>query len=147
MEEAQTPAKKTKKNRTVTLKVNRDVLVIVIALVLIIAAYFVGFQKGETKGKNDRSSSLSSSSRQNGESVSNRWTSVGTVQEISDSSIKVVDSRKETKQAKITKDTTIVDRKGTKLTAKDIKKDQRVIISGTKDDKNNLTATRIRIQQ
>lgn len=147
MEEAQAPAKKTKKNKTVTLKVNRDVLAVIIAVVLIGAAYFIGFHNGQEDAKKNPSSSAASLSRQNGESVSNRWTSVGTVQEVSDNSIKVVDSRKETKQAKITKDTTIVDRKGTKLTAKDIKKDQRVIISGTKDDKNNLTATRIRIQQ
>lgn len=141
-------SKKPKKNRTVTLKINRDILVIIIAAVLVIAAYFVGVHNGREQAKKDRTSSLSNLERGNNPaSASNRWTSVGTVQEASDNSIKVVDSRKETKQAKITKDTTIVDRKGTKLAAKDIKKDQRVIISGTKDDKGNLTATRIRIQQ
>lgn len=141
--------KKSKKNRTLTLKINRDVLIILIAIVLAVVTYFIGYHNGQESDKKGRAGSLSDMSRQNSESLSNRWTSVGTVTEISDSKIKVKDSRGDTKEAAITKDTIIVDRKGTKLATKDIKKDQRVIVSGTKDtkDKNKLTTTRIRIQQ
>ena len=139
--------KKSKRKRIVTLRINRDLLMVIIAAVLILVAYLVGVQNGEDKSKKSAKAGLSDISRQSSEALSNRWTSVGTVQEVSDATIKVKDSRGETKDAKITKDTNIVDRKGTKLAAKDIKKNQRVIVSGTKDDKNNLTATRIRIQQ
>lgn len=139
--------KSKKKNRTVTLRVNRDVLMVLVAVVLIASAYFIGVNKGENKTSKTAKNGLSSTAEKNAATSSNRWTSVGSVEEVSESNIKVKDSRNEVKDAKITKDTSIVDRKGTKLTAKDIKKDQRVIVSGTKDDKNVLTATRIRIQQ
>lgn len=137
---------KPKKSRTVTMKVNRDVLTIGIALLLVVAAYFVGYHNGQNHPSNKNSLTTSDSVRQNASAASNRWTSVGIVTEVTESSIKVKDSRGQIKDAKITKDTTIVDRKGTKLTTKEIKKDTRVIISGTKDG-NTLSATRIRIQQ
>lgn len=142
-----TEFQKTKKKRIITLRVNRDLLTIGIAIVLIVVAYMVGVQNGEDKAKKNGKAGSSDITRQSSASMSNRWTSVGMVQEVSDRAIKVKDSRNEVKDAKITKDTSIVDRKGAKLTTKDIKKDQRVIVSGTKDDKNTLTATRIRIQQ
>ncbi len=140
-------ANKTKKNRIITLRINRDILMVAVAVLLIVAAYFVGVNKGENKSKNTRKDGLASLTSRTAESSSNRWTSVGSVQEVSETAVKVKDSRGKVKDAKITKDTAIVDRTGTKLTTKDIKKDQRVIVSGTKDAKDVLTATRIRIQQ
>lgn len=147
-DEAPAAAKSKKKNRTVTFRINRNVLFVGIAVIFVIGVYFLGVHQGQKKAK-PSTQSPASLDRANAAATSNRWTSVGTVQEVSDSSIKVKDSRDEVKQAAITKDTKIVNRKGEQLKASDIKKDQRVIISGTKDekDKNKLTATRIRLQQ
>lgn len=138
---------KSKNKRMVTLRISREVLIIIIAAVLILAAYFVGVKNGKDSINKSRRENSSDLAKRDSSASSNRWTAVGNVQEISDTNIKVKDSRDEVKDAKITKDTTIVDRKGTKLAAKDLKKDQRVIVSGTKDDKGALTATRIRLQQ
>lgn len=131
-------------------KLSKPVIYTLVVLLLLGGTFVAGMNYGENKQKKHQTKSLADLSKSSpSAALQNRWTSVGTVQEVSDSKIKVKDSRNETKEASITKDTIIVDRKGTKLTAKDIKKDQRVIVSGTKDekDKNKLTATRIRIQQ
>lgn len=138
-------ASKSKKNRTLTLRVNRDVFMIGVAVVLILVAYFYGVHNGRDQINKDQKAGMSDLNR-TAVATSARWTSVGTVQEVSNSSIKIVDTRKETKQVKIAKDTVVVGRTGEKISAKEIKKGQRVIVSGTTDDKNNLTATRIRIQ-
>ncbi len=131
----------------VSKKAGKRLLIVAIIGLVLGGVYYAGIKKGESRSKAANSKLSSSTTKKANDTASNRWTSVGTVLEVSADSIKVKDSRGETKQAKITKDTVVVDKKGTKLSAKDIKKDQRVIVSGTKDAKNNLTTSRIRIQQ
>ena len=145
-------AEKPHKRRRVRLpkiskKAGKRLLIVAVIGLVLGGVYYAGVKKGESRSKAASSKLTSSTAKKANDTASNRWTSVGTVLEASADSIKVKDSRGETKQAKITKDTVVVDKKGTKLSAKDIKKDQRVIVSGTKDTKNNLTATRIRLQQ
>ncbi len=141
-----------RKKRTALPKLSKPVIYALVSVIVLLVTFIAGVNYGENRQANHKTSE-SSDGRGRSNSLSSaaqsRWTSVGTVQEVSEKQIKVKDSRNETKEAAITKDTVIVDRKGTKLSAKEIKKDQRVIISGTKDekDKNKLTATRIRIQQ
>ncbi len=122
---------------------------VIIAILLIIGAYFLGSHQGAQKQKKADEKAHPSAVNASGSNPAsqNRWTSVGTVQDISATSITVKDSRGETKQAKIESNTAVVDSKAAKTNVQAIKKDQKVIISGTKDDKGNLTATRIRIQQ
>lgn len=135
--------KKKSSNMSVTIRFNRTFFMVALAVIVLVVVFFLG----SSYGANQEKGKSGSSSRTNSSLINqNRWTAVGTVQEVSDSQIKVKDSRDQIKEASITKETKIVDRKGTDLSAKDIKKDQRVIISGEKDG-DKLTATRIRIQQ
>ena len=76
-----------------------------------------------------------------------RWSAIGTVQEVSDKVIKVKNSKGDVQEAQITKDTIITDKTAKKTDIKAVAKDQKVIISGTKDDKGKLTALRIRIEK
>ena len=140
--EQQVGEKKKRASRSVTLKLNLNFFYVAIAIVVLVVVFFLGRASSDTDSKSTaKDSPLSASSRSQ-----NRWTSVGNVEEVSDAKIKVKDSRDQVKEASITKDTKIVDRKGTNLKASDIKKAQRVIISGEKDGEK-LIATRIRIQQ
>lgn len=138
-----------KKNKTLTIKVNRTSAIILGVVVLVVAALFIGKAWGADRQKKADAKSNPFSSRTANTPISNRWTSVGTITTVSDSSITVKDSRGQEKVAAITKDTKIVNRKNEDLKPSDLKKDQRIIISGTKDekDKNKLSATRIRLQQ
>lgn len=138
------PQPQKKKGRAITIRLSLRVAIVCGIILLLLASFVSGTIYGEHRQKqakytNPRSHNASNVS-------SNRWASVGTILEVSDSEIKVKDSRNQEKVAKITKDTKIVDRKGTNLTTKELKKDQRVIVSGEKDG-NKLTATRIRLQQ
>lgn len=148
MDEGQSPH--SKKNKTMTLKVNRKLFLVLLAVAVLLVTFFIGKSYGVSQQKEADKKNNPLTSRTNGNSsVSNRWTSVGTVIEVSDKSIKIKDSRDQEKTASITKETKIVNRKGESLSAKDLKKDQKVIVSGTKDEKDEkkLTATRIRLQQ
>lgn len=135
--------KKTERSKTITL--NRNLFFVCLAVLVLILVFFLGSAYGGNK-QQDNTNRRESSDSARSASSSSRWTSVGTVLEISDSKIKVVDSRKQEKTAEITKDTKIVNRKGETVKTSDIKKDQRVIISGEKDG-DKLNATRIRLQQ
>ena len=137
--------KKTRKSKNVTLIMNRRMFTILVVVLVLVVVFFLGSAYGSRKS-DSKGNSSGASSNSDRPSTSNRWTSVGTVQEISDSKIKVKDSRDQEKEAAINKETKIVDRKGTVLKTSDIKKDQRVIVSGEKDG-DKLVATRIRLQQ
>ncbi len=118
----------------------------ILGIVLVLAVTFLlGNSYGMHRQKNSTKNKLSSA---NGSALlsANRWTSVGKITEVSDSKIKIKDSRDQEKEAEINKDTKIVNRKGDTVTAGDLKKDQSVIISGEKDG-DKLKATRIRLQQ
>ncbi|RTK95082.1 hypothetical protein EKI60_01350 [Candidatus Saccharibacteria bacterium] len=134
--------KKSKRSKNVTFVFNRKAFYVASAIVVLVVVFFLGSAYGSKK--DGKASNAGSSPRSS--SSSNRWTSVGTVQEISDAKVKVKDSRGQEKEAEINKETKIVDRKGTALKPADIKKDSRVIVSGEKDG-DKLTATRIRLQQ
>lgn len=142
MRDSNDAPKKAKKSKNVTFVFNRKAFYAVSAAVVLVVVFFLGSAYGSKK--EDKASNASTSARSS--SASNRWTSVGTVQEISDSKVKVKDSRNQEKEAEINKEAKIVDRKGATLKAADIKKDSRVIVSGEKDS-NKLIATRIRLQQ
>ena len=132
-----------KPEKTLTIKVNRKLFIAIVAIVVLVGVFFLGSAYGSHKQKKQSTNSLSNVSRS---AFSNRWTAVGTIIEASESEVKIKDSRDQIKTASINKDTKIVDRKGTEVPAEDLKKDQRIIASGEKDG-DNLTVTRVRLQQ
>lgn len=125
-------------------KIPKTVRIIILVIFLVIFSFIAGCKYGSSKEKSKIEKTKSTTKTSNS-AVSNRWTAVGLITEISDTQIKVVDSRKKEYVAEINKDTSILDRKGTKLSKSDLKKDLKVIITGEKD-KDKLKATRIRIQ-
>lgn len=145
MDEVQdnTPSQKPKKaKRMITIKMSARTLSILLVVLAIIISFFIGKNYGEKHAS--PSSKLSNAARNATGANSNRWTAVGNITEVSETHIKVKDSRGETKEGDIAKDVSITDRTGKKLTPKDLKKDMRVIVSGTKDG-NKQTVTRIRV--
>ena len=138
---------KPKKSKHITFVFNRNAFYIASAVIVLVVVFFLGSAYGSRN--ESKTTKLTDPKTAASRATQNRWTSIGTVQEVSDTKIKVKDSRDEVKEATINKETKIVDRKGTTLKPSDIKKDSRVIISGTKDEKDEkkLTATRIRLQQ
>lgn len=145
MNETSQPAEKPKKlhraRRVAKNKKFRRGVVIILAAVGI---FLLGTWYGINHQKKAQKSALEN--RSSSAATSNRWTAVGTVTEVSSDKIKVKDSRGQDKEASITKETKIVNRKGEQKSVNDLKKDQKVIVSGEKDG-NNLTVTRIRIQE
>lgn len=136
------PSKSKKLHRVRKVATNRKFLMILAAVVVLAGTFYAGSVYGASQEKKDSKSASSADAT----TRSSRWTTVGTVVEVTDKKIKVKDSRDQEKEATVSDDTQITDRKGNKLTIGDIKKDQRVIVSGEKDG-NNLKATRIRLQQ
>lgn len=125
-------------------KIPKSVKIILLVILLIIISFIAGCKYGSSREKSKIENTKSTSKTSNS-ATSNRWTAVGLITEVSDTQIKVVDSRKKEYVAEINKDTAILDRKGTKLSKSDLKNDLKVIISGEKDN-DKLKAIRIRIQ-
>lgn len=115
---------------------NRNLFLIGSAVLVLVVVFLLGSAYGSNKQKHKVSSSLQNT---RSSQLANRWTALGTIVEVSDSQIKVKDSRNQEKTAAITKDTKIVNRQGDTLKPSDLKKDQRVITSGEKDG-DKLTA-------
>lgn len=125
---------------------------VVIVVALFAGVYYAGDQHGAKRqkaydDKHRSPASVLSRGNPGASPVNNRWSAIGTIQEFNDKSIKVKNSRGEIQEAVINKDTSITDKTAKKVDTKSLKKDARVIVSGTKDDKGKLTATRIRLQQ
>ncbi len=135
------------KSKKVTLTFDRRAGIVVSIIVSLLAAFWLGTLYGSHKNK---SSSTFDTLREKAKTTSNtRWNGVGTVTEVSNSTITIKESVGGTRMAAITKSTEILDRKNKKISIDQIKKDQRVIVSANKDakDANKLTATRIRVLQ
>jgi hypothetical protein len=121
-------------------------------IILAIGIYYLGDQNGSKRQKKISESKqqvVSSSLPQISTVVSRRWSAVGAVEEVSDRSIKVINSKGDFIESFITKATVITGTDGKITELKAVKKGSRIIAIGTKDEKdqNILTATRIRIQR
>lgn len=143
----QTHTQNRHKKITLTISLDTVTKLIIAGLVggLFLAVYVAGARHGKEEQKAIQNASTTSSTPHS--TLSNRWSAIGTVQEIRDNLITVRDSRGKEQQATINKDTTITDKTAKKVDIKTIKNDTKVIVSGTKDNKGSLTATRIRLTQ
>lgn len=139
--------KKTRSNKKLTFTITMG-LVTKIILGLIVVAILLGVYKlGVNNGKDQKANQSPASRLQSAaNSASKRWSQIGTVTEVTDSKIKIKDSKGE-EEALVNGETVVTGSDGKKADIKAVKKDQRVVATGTKDDKGVQTATRIRIQK
>lgn len=78
--------------------------------------------------------------------ITKRWAVIGYVESITINTIKIRDSRGDIKEAALVKDLGITDRKHNKVELKNIKVGDKILVTGNKNDKGQLTATKIRLQ-
>ena len=156
MEESEFHAKKKKQAKKVTFTITFGLVVKVIVFALIAALMFGIYQTGYNNGKKQAktiSPTLPLDFRDRiqpggGAMQSRRWSAIGTITDVNDKTIKIKDSRDKEESANFTKDTSVIGSDGKKTDVKALKKGQKIIISGEKDDKDqNRTVTRIRIQK
>jgi hypothetical protein len=158
MEEVEVVEKKTKSTKSakkVTFTITFNLIVKLIIAGAIILVLFGVYTLGTKNGKENAKTSVSSSSAGNRDSMLNgsnsplrRWSAIATITEVSDKKLSFKDSAGKEQKASFTKETAFLGSDGKKTDVKALKKDQKVIISGEKDEKGeNRTVTRIRIQK
>ena len=77
-----------------------------------------------------------------------RWSAIATITAVDAKKISFKDSAGKDQTSNFTKETLVMGSDGKKTDIKALKKDQKIIISGDKDQKGeNRTVTRIRIQK
>ena len=134
---------------TIPLGLATKMIIALLAVLLVFGIYKLGDRNGANREKTSKTngSSFSSASTAN-RNASRRWSSIGTITDVNDKTIKVKDARGKEQTASFTKDTIVTSSDGKQTDAKALKKDQKVIVTGDKDEKgNNLTVSRIRIQK
>lgn len=125
---------------------------VAIALVMIItsvAMYNLGYSKGTKDQKIAEANKLSQAAKVAAGLpgiLENRWSVVGTVENISADSISVKNNKGSVQEAALNSDTEITLKPSRKTDVSSIKKGAKVIVLGTKGDDGKVTATMIRIQ-
>lgn len=145
--------KAARKKRRMNIKLSKRTIKVLVGLIVVVGllagVYYAGDHHGASRQKAYDAKHPLSALRPNGVAttpITNRWTAIGTVTEVTDKLVKIKDAKGIVQEAIIDKDTAFTDKTGKKVDIKSVKKDVRVIASGTKDDKGKQTATRIRIQ-
>lgn len=158
MEEVEVVEKKNKptksaKKVTFTITFNLIVKVIIAAAVLLLlfGVYTLGMNNGKDDAKKTGPSSNAGyrDSMMNGSnSPLRRWSAIATITDVNDKKLSFKDSAGKEQTATFTKETVFLGSDGKKTDVKALKKDQKVIISGEKDEKGeNRIVTRIRLQK
>lgn len=128
----------------------KKLLIVLLVIACAYGIFYLGQQSGIAKQK-ELDKKLVSSSRDRStdrpSATQNRKTFIGTVASISDKQIEVTPRTGDKAKVVITETTRITGSDGKKTDVKAIKKDQKVIVSTTKDKDGKYTATRIRIQK
>ncbi len=125
----------------------------IIILVVIAAAYgifYLGQQSGAKNQKAEDAKTIASAKKNPtnpSSSLMNRKTFIGTVSSVNDKALEITPRTGDKVTIKITSDTKVTGSDAKKTDVKAIKKDQKVIVSTTKDKDGKYTATRIRIQK
>lgn len=158
MEEVEVVEKKNKSTKaakkvTFTITFNLIVKVMITAAVLLLL--FGVYTLGMNNGKEDAKKIVPPSSAGYRESMMNgsnsplrRWSAIATITEVNDKKLSFKDSTGKEQTASFTKETVFLGSDGKKTDVKALKKDQKVIISGDKDEKGeNRTVSRIRLQK
>lgn len=138
---------KSSKKRGLTVKLGEKSFVLLGIIIAVALVFGIGYKAGVSHQKKEVAAQRSKNLRsQSFLDTLPRWTSIGTITNITENKLVLKDIRGDTKEAKLTKESRITDRMGKTLTRNDLKKDQKIIVSGERDKKGNLTVTRIRVQ-
>jgi hypothetical protein len=141
---------KNKINFTVSKKNLIIILSVVIAIALLATAYSVGYKTGAKNQKASDAKKQKAATSQSSELpdfIKNRWSIVGTVEEVSGKSITVKNNKGLVQTASINNNTKVSEKSTNKTTIQAVKKGSSVIVIGSKDDNNNFTASMVRIKQ
>ena len=126
------------------------VLIVILVAVYSYGLFYLGQQSGAKKQKEIDAKKIAAATTQKKNSLPsmlNRKTFIGTVASISDKSIEIVPKTGNKTKVAINNETRVTGSDAQKTDVKAIKKDQKVIVSTTKDKDGKYTATRIRIQR
>lgn len=122
-------------------------------LVVIALALMVAFRLGYLKGTQAPRGDIASSSRQAASMaqvspslLEIRWNAVGTVEDISATSITVKNAKGSVQKAALNEDTEITTQPSVQVSVSSIKKGNKVIILGSQDRNGKVTANMVRLQ-
>ncbi|MCX6727556.1 MAG: hypothetical protein NTX11_01960 [Candidatus Saccharibacteria bacterium] len=158
MEEVEVVEKKKKQSKpakkvTFTITFNLIVKLIIAAAILLVlfGVYTLGTNNGKKNAKTTLPTPVAGyrDSMMNGSNTPiRRWSAIATITAVDAKKISFKDSAGKDQTANFTKETLVMGSDGKKTDIKALKKDQKIIISGDKDQKGeNRTVTRIRIQK
>ncbi len=155
VEVVEKPKKPTKSAKKVTFTITFNLIVKLIIAGAILLVLFGVYMLGTKNGKENAYTRVSSSNSGNRDAMSSgsssplrRWTAIATIIDVNDKKLSFKDSAGKEQTATFTKESVFLGSDGKKTDVKALKKDQKVIISGNKDEKGeNRTVTRIRIQK
>lgn len=146
-----------KKSRKVSSKIKTFVkkpIVKRILLVLVVVAcaygiFYLGQKSGAAKQKELDKKTVSSASQSNKRTLSSasRKTFIGTIASVNNKEIEIAPRTGDKVKVTINDETRITGIDAKKVDVNALKKDQKVIVSTTKDKKGTYTSTRIRIQK
>ena len=158
MEEVEVVEKKKKPSKpakkvTFTITFNLIVKLVIVAAILLVL--FGVYTLGSNNGKKNAKITLPTPGAGYRDSMMNgsnppirRWSAIATITDVNDKKISFKDSQNKEQSATFTKESSVIGSDGKKTDFKALKKDQKIIISGDKDQKGeNRTVTRIRIQK
>ena len=143
------PASQTKKGINYKKYIPAFVLSALLFLAAIFSVYTFGYSNGvrsRTVDKNSKPSQPANMEASLSGIITNNWSAVGTVQDISDKFIKVKNNKGVVQEAELTSDTQITLKSTKKTDLKNISKGKNVIVLGTQDDDGKVTAKMVRLQ-
>ena len=121
----------------------RYVVAVAIAAGLLYGTYSIGESRGR-KAEKARTTNVSTKSA----SVpDNHWALSGTVQNVTDKSFEIKDSKGSIKLVEIKKSTVITNLKNDKVDKSALQNNLKIIATGVKDTQDNYTAQRIRVSK
>lgn len=159
MQESRTPefntnSSKSSKNRK-PFNLSRKQIILSIAVVALLGVLAVTYNLGYSKGmatqkandeKKQKKTTTTMFNPMQPDIINNRWSIVGSVEDVTSKSITVKNNKGLVQTATINEDTDITQKAAEKASVKDIKKGASVIVIGTKDDNNKFTASMVRIK-
>ncbi len=134
-------------------KLKKYIPAFVLSALLFLAAVFFVYTLGYSNGVRSRTVDKNSKSSQPGNMesslsgiITNNWSVVGTVQDISEKAIRVKNNKGIIQEAELTSDTQITLKSTKKTDLKNISKGKNVIVLGSEADDGKVTAKMVRLQ-
>ncbi len=119
-----------------------------LTLLILIGIFYAGDRRGARRQKalDDKKKSTSTAADFKSNIIKDYWSIVGSVEDVSNKSIKVKNNKGLVEEAEVTSSTSITEKPSKKVEIGAVKKGARVVVTGTKTDDGKITAKVIRIQ-